>query len=246
MTQSIKSIPYMKMLLTLLTISLLMALTGCAKGEAELRVKANGTAQLNLAITLDNTLMQAISGDWLWESISSELSQHGFNVKPVESTNSSKTLRASRDIDLREGATVQIPGVEVTRTTERNSWWYTTEAVSASVDLTKLIPEQVSSKLDDKLASLSPLVRNLALRQIGLDFKLTMPIRAAANNADIVSNGGKSLTWHLSATKANNVQVKVHVPNIRHIAIAAAIVLIVLAAAVIVFVRKRRRRNRLK
>ncbi|MBD3921126.1 DUF3153 domain-containing protein [Paenibacillus sp. PR3] len=246
MIHSIRPITYMKMLLMLLALTLLITLTGCAKGEAELHVKANGTAQLNLAITLDSTLMQAISGDWLWDSISSELSQHGFKVNPVESANSGKTLRASREIDLRKGATVQIPGVEVTRTTERNSWWYTTEAVSASVDLTKLIPEQLSSKLDDKLASLSPLVRNLALRQIGLDFKLTMPIRAATNNADIVSNGGKSLTWHLSATKENNVQVEVHVPNIRHIAIAAGAVLVVLAAAVIVLVRKKRRRNRLK
>jgi Protein of unknown function (DUF3153). len=245
MIHSFRPITYIKRLLILLSISsLLIALTGCVKGEAELRVKANGTAQLNLAITLDSTLLQAISGDWLWDSISSELSQRGFKVNPMESASSSTTLRASRDIDLRKGAALQIPGVEVTRTTERNSWWYTTEAVSVSVDLTKLIPEPLSSKLDDKLASLSPLVRNLALRQIGLDFKLTLPIRAAANNADIVSNGGKSLTWHLSATKENDMQVEVHVPNIRHIAIAAGAVLIVLAAAVIVMIRKRRRRIR--
>ncbi|GMK39542.1 hypothetical protein PCCS19_25960 [Paenibacillus sp. CCS19] len=237
---------YLKMLMILLAISLLIATTGCARGEAELRVKANGTAQLNLVITLDNKLMQAISGDWLWETIGDELTKQGFEVDPVKSASGSKTLRASRDLDLKQSAPLQIPGVEVTRTTERSSWWYTTEAVSASVDMTKLIPEQVSSKLDDKLSSLSPLVRNLALRQIGLDFKLTMPIRAASNNADVVSNGGKSLTWHLSAAKVNDVQVEVHVPNVRHIAIAGGAALVVLATAIVFFVRMRRKRKQLE
>lgn len=227
MIHSITSAIRMKMLLILLTLSLLITLTGCAKGEAELRIKANGTAQLNISITLDSTLLQAISGDWIWETMSDELTQRGFEIDPVKTVNGSKTLRASRALDLKQGAPVQIPGVEVIHTTDRSSWWYTTEAVTVTADLMKLVPEAVN----EKLSSMSPLVRNLALRQIGFDFKLTMPIRAASNNADVVTNGGKSLTWHLSATKVNDIQVKVHVPNIRHIAIVGGGVLLVLAAA---------------
>ncbi|PWV97982.1 uncharacterized protein DUF3153 [Paenibacillus cellulosilyticus] len=240
MINSIRSITRTKMLLVLLALSLLITITGCAKGEAELRVRANGTAQLNLTLTLDSTLLQAISGDQIWDTISDELTQHGFEVDPVKSVNGSKTLRASRDIDLKESVPVQIPGVEVTHTTERSSWWYTTEAVSVKADLMELVPDQIS----DKLSSLSTLVRELALRQIGFDFKLTMPIRAASNNADVVTNGGKSLTWHLSATKVNDIQVEVHVPNVKHIAIVGGAVLILLIAAIILFVRMRRRKRK--
>jgi hypothetical protein len=242
MIDSIRSIIRTRMLLVLLALSLLAAITGCAKGEAELRVKANGTAKLNLTFTLDSTMLQAISGDWIWGTISDELTQRGFEVDPVKSIHGSKALRASLDLDLKNAAPVQISGVDVTHTTDSSSWWYTTEAVNVMVDMTELVPEQASRKL----RSLSPLVRELALRQIGFDFKLTMPIRAASNNADVITNGGKSLTWHLSATRVNDIQVEVHVPNIKHLAIVGGAVLILLVAAMIVYTRRRRKKKRLE
>jgi hypothetical protein len=232
------------LILFLLLIGLSAILSSCAKGEAHLTVKANGTGKLDLSFTLSGTALKAVADERLLDQLSQRLSDDGFTVQPIESNGGKQSLRATKSLDLTAHAEAPIPGVTVTREQNTHGWFVTREQVTAATDLQSLIPNETWQKLTARLDSLSPLVRSLVLRQLSFDFKLTLPIPAESHNADAAQDRGRTLVWHLSLTEPNTVQVAVNVPNIRHIIIAAVAVLLLALAATAFIVR--RRKNKLR
>jgi len=228
-----------------LLLAIPAALTGCAKGEAHLTVKANGAGKLDLSFMLNGTALKAIADEHLLEQLSERLSKDGFAVEPIESAGGKQSLRASKSIDLSAGAKAPIPGVDITREQDARGWFVTREQVTAVTDWQSLIPDRSWQELNERLDSLSPLVKNLVLRQLSFDFKLTLPIPAESHNASTSLNGGRTLVWPVSLTEPNTMRVAVNVPNVRHIAITAgAVLLLALAASAVIVGRRRRRAQR--
>ncbi|EFM10318.1 hypothetical protein PaecuDRAFT_2754 [Paenibacillus curdlanolyticus YK9] len=220
------------LLLVLMLLSLLAVTAGCAQGEAHLRIKANGTGDLSLTMALNSKALTALGGGDVMAKISEKLAESGFAVDPLSTDNGQAKLHATRSIDFKKGTDVQVPGVTVTRETSKGGPFTTDEHVMIDADLSKLMPERVRSEVTDRLADLNPLVRKLVLRELQFDFKLTMPLRAKAHNADAVEDGGKTLVWHLSLTEPDKFDVTVGVPNVKVIAITAAAALLVIGALI--------------
>ncbi|MWC29985.1 hypothetical protein [Paenibacillus sp. MMS18-CY102] len=233
------------LLLVLMLLGLLAVTASCAQGEAHLRIKANGTGDLALTIALNSKALTAIGGSDVLEKIGEKLAKSGFAVDPLSADGGQAKLHASKTIDLKKGTPMQVPGVTFTRETSKGGWFTTDEHVMIEADWGKLMPEKVQGEVTDRLADLNPLVRKLVLRQLQFDFKLTMPIRAKAHNADAVEDGGKTLVWHLSLTEPDKFDVTVGVPNVKVIAIAAVAALFAIGALIAWWrIRRRKRRER--
>lgn len=235
---------YIRLIIVLvLILAIASAVSGCAKGEAHMTVHANGTGDLDLSIELDNTVLKAIGNDGIWDKLGARLAENGFQVDPLQEADGRKIFHASKSIDLKNKTMPPIPGISISREQTGGGWFATTEQMSVEADISKLLPEQAASLLNSKLAGLAPIVRKLALRQLQLDFKLTMPIKAEDHNADDVQDGGRTLVWHLSPIESNNIELAVNVPNLRNIAIAAGLGIGLPVLGIMLYVRARKRRK---
>ena len=102
-------------------------------------------------------------------------------------------------------------------------------------------------EIKDQINKVPSFLKNLLLKDVNFDFKLSLPIKAQDSNADLVEDQGKTLTWHISPLNSNTLDLTVQVPNIRNIIITGVIALIAVAALLIwFFVHRRRTRRRRK
>lgn len=114
--------------------------------------------------------------------------------------------------------------------------------ITAEADLMESMPD---GEIKNQINKVPSFLKNLLLKDVNFDFKLSLPIKAADSNADQVEDGGKTLIWHVSPLQMNKLDLTVQVPNIRNIIIIAVIGLLCIAALLIwFFVRRRRARQR--
>lgn len=113
------------------------------------------------------------------------------------------------------------------------------------LDLPRMLPKEAQG-LSDKFEQMNVFARKLLERQLDLNFSLSLPIQPATNNADRVSEDGKTLYWDIAPLESNELKLSVNVPNVRHIVYVAVTSLILIVIAVILLIRRHRSKKKLK
>ncbi|OWR33122.1 hypothetical protein CDO73_01030 [Saccharibacillus sp. O23] len=220
-------------------IALCLMLSACAKGELDVKIKTDGTADIALNALVDDSALDTLRQSDLPEKIASGLRDQGFDAEATREGDQSG-IRASRNVKLDADRKIpDIPGVTVESSADPGLF-FTKRSFVVTADSPDLIPNQ-SSSISGYLGSL--LLGGLVEKEFDFDFKLTLPIKPGENNADEVSADGRTLTWHLAATRENRIELALNVPNIRNIVYAASAVLLA-AIALIVFLILRRKRKK--
>lgn len=237
-------IPLRQLFLTVLLALMLSVLTACADGEAHLTVNMDGSTDLDLNLNVKNSALGKIGQDNLMPLIADALNRNNFQAE-VSEQGDQKQLTATSHYEKSNKTsfdTSKLPqGIKVEQSTSPG--FFTSKMhITAEADLMESMPD---GEIKNQINKVPSFLKNLLLKDVNFDFKLSLPIKAADSNADQVEDGGKTLIWHVSPLQMNKLDLTVQVPNIRNIIIIAVIGLLLIAALLIwFFVRRRRARQR--
>ena len=240
-----KRIPLRYLFLTIMLGLSLVILSACADGEAHLTVNLDGSTDLDINLGVTESALGKIGQDNLMPLLEDVLKRNNFQAEVVdegERKQLSATTHYEKSSTTASFDMSQLPeGIQVKQTMEPG--FFTSRFhVTATADLMESMPD---GEIKDQINKVPSFLKNLLLKDVNFDFKLSLPIKAEDSNADLVEDQGKTLTWHISPLHSNTLDLTVQVPNIRNIIITAVIALIVVAALLIwFFVRRKRTRRR--
>ncbi|MBW4082691.1 hypothetical protein [Paenibacillus sp. S150] len=214
---------------------LLILLTGCASGTADVTVKKDGGIDISFSLQL-NSRVDSLAGGKIEELLSSRLQSAGIELHKTKVGQATeyqflKSYASLEDLQLNAGSLDIVDTQAVTD----NNWLYTRYDVVVQPKL-----NAYSEEIIDGLGTLSvpkSLVR-LLLQSLALDFRLTVPYDLyGPNNA--AEQDGNTLTWHITMADSEPLRLVLYIPNIKNTAIAGGAILLLLAAAVTLFIRRR-------
>ncbi|MEJ8306485.1 transmembrane domain-containing protein [Saccharibacillus sacchari] len=230
----------LRLYIPLLLLACGLLLSACAQGEVDVTIKTDGTADIKMNATIDESALSTIGQTDLPEQIASSLREQGLDAQAI-TEGGQAGISASRTVQLDSGTLPELPDGITVEDRKEEGLFTTTHHYVIVADPPELIPRE-SSSLTGFIGSrlLSRFVDN----EFDFRFKLTLPIKPGENNADTVSDDGRTLTWNLAATRENRIELELAVPNIQRIVIAASAVLVVLIALIVFVVLRRKRKKK--
>ncbi len=221
-----------------MSLLLLFLLSACAKGEAHVTVHTDGTADVNFDLQVQNRNLKFIGQNELVQSIENAFEDHGFVTGNQQSEGTSE-ISASKEVKIGGADNKQeLPESISYSTVKEEGFFFSKHKITVDADLMSAIPDNTWT---EQLQAIPNFVRNLLLKDIELDFKLTLPIKPESSNADTVTPDGKTMTWHVDPLSANHLELSVSIPNIQNIIITAVIALILIGTILFIVIRKVRR-----
>lgn len=221
-----------------MSLLLLLLLSACAKGEAHVTVHTDGTADVNFNLQVQNRNVKFIGQEELAQSIEKAFEDKGFVTENVESKGGSE-ISASKEVKISQADSKQeLPeGISYSTVTEKG-FLFSKHKITVDADLMSAIPDNTWT---EQLTAIPNFVRNLLLKDVELDFKLTLPIKPESSNADTVTADGKTMTWHVEPLSANHLELSVNTPHIQNIIITAVASLLLIGVMLFVIIRKVRK-----
>lgn len=203
-------------------------------------VHTDGTADVNLNLQVQNRNLQLIGQNDLVQAIQNAFEDNGFATQTNNSENTSE-ISASKEVKISEAESKQgLPESISYSTVTQEGFLFSKYVITVDADLMSAIP---SNTWTEHLQAIPTLVRNLLLKDVELDFKLTLPIKPEASNADTVTADGKTMTWHVEPLSANHLELSVSIPNIQNM-IMTAVIALLLIGVILWFVIRKVRRNK--
>jgi len=234
--------PYFRQLLfaILLTV-MLFILSACADGEAHATVNMDGSSDLGLNLSVTDSALGMIGQDNLITMLADTLERNNFQAEVSDQgdrTQLKATTHYEKSNTVSTFSMSDLPdGIKVEQSTTPG--FFTSKLhIAAEADLLQTIPD---GEVKDQISKVPGFLKNLLLKDVNFDFKLTLPIKAQDSNADLVEDHGKTLIWHVSPLNTNKLDLTVQVPNIRNIIITGGIALVLIIALLIWFMVRRRR-----
>ncbi|MFC9708276.1 hypothetical protein JNUCC31_28600 [Paenibacillus sp. JNUCC31] len=232
---------YRQLLLAILLTVMLSILSACADGEAHVTVNMDGSSDLDLNLSVTDSALGKIGQDNLMTLLADTLQRNHFQAEVLDQGDR-KQLKATTHYEksntVSTFSTLDLPdGIQVEQSTTPG--FFTSKLhIAAEADLMETIPD---GEVKDQINNVPRFLKNLLLKDVNFDFKLTLPIKAQDSNADLVEDHGKTLIWHVSPMNPNKLNLTVQVPNIRNIIITGGIALALIIALLIWFIVRRRR-----
>ncbi|WP_172251780.1 hypothetical protein [Saccharibacillus deserti] len=232
--------PLRRLAALILPIALCLPLAACAQGVVDVTVNRDGTADIRMDATIDESALDTIGQSDLPDQIAESLRKQGLETEAIHQDGQAG-LSASRKVELDGGTLPEMPEGITVQNNKEAGWFTTTHNLVVIADPPELIPRE-SSSLTGLVGS--RLLGRFVDNEFDFDFKLTLPLKPGANNADEISGNGRTLTWNLAVTRENRIELSFTVPNIRRIVYTASAVLLLVIAAVIAFLLRRKRRKK--
>ncbi|HBU81798.1 MAG TPA: hypothetical protein DEF35_09180 [Paenibacillus sp.] len=235
-------IPYYRQLLFAFLLTLMLSiLSACADGEAHVTVNMDGSSDLDLNLSVTDSALGMMGQDNLMTLLADSLKKNNFKAEVSDQgdrTELKATTHYEKSNTVSTFSTSDLPdGIQVEQSTTPG--FFTSKLhIAAEVDLLQTVPD---GEVKDQINKVPGFLKNLLLKDVNFDFKLTLPIKAQESNADLVEDHGKTLIWHVSPLDTNKLDLTVQVPNIRNIIITGGIALVLFIALLIWFIVRRRR-----
>ncbi|MDN4603329.1 hypothetical protein B2I21_01560 [Chryseobacterium mucoviscidosis] len=235
-------IPYYRQLLFAFLLTLMLSiLSACADGEAHVTVNMDGSSDLDLNLSVTDSALGMMGQDNLMTLLADSLKKNNFQAEVSDQgdrTELKATTHYEKSNTVSTFSTSDLPdGIQVEQSTTPG--FFTSKLhIAAEVDLLQTVPD---GEVKDQINKVPGFLKNLLLKDVNFDFKLTLPIKAQESNADLVEDHGKTLIWHVSPLDTNKLDLTLQVPNIRNIIITGGIALVLFIALLIWFIVRRRR-----
>jgi hypothetical protein len=234
-----------KILLIFMLVCCLLALTSCARGDIHVDVHLDQSVDMDATFSVNNQTLMMLDNPGLLDQLVKRIQSNNVDVQPLAEQGrkgyqikghyqgdwSTNKKNPSQGLNLPEG-------LEIKRAVSPH--FFTTNIdLTMKLDLPRMLPKEAQG-LSDKFEQMNVFARKLLERQLDLNFSLSLPIQPATNNADRVSEDGKTLYWDIAPLESNELKLSVNVPNVRHIVYVAVTSLILIVIAVILLIRRHR------
>ncbi|SFR01218.1 MULTISPECIES: DUF3153 domain-containing protein [unclassified Paenibacillus] len=234
-----------KILLIFMLVCCLLALTSCARGDIHVDVHLDQSVDMDATFSVNNQTLMMLDNPGLLDQLVKRIQSNNVDVQPLAEQGrkgyqikghyqgdwSTNKKNPSQGLNLPEG-------LEIKRAVSQH--FFTTNIdLTMKLDIPRMLPKEAQG-LSDKFEQMNVFARKLLERQLDLNFSLSLPIQPATNNADRVSEDGKTLYWDIAPLESNELKLSVNVPNVRHIVYVAVTSLILIVIAVILLIRRHR------
>ncbi|ALA41204.1 hypothetical protein ABE82_06580 [Paenibacillus peoriae] len=234
-----------KILLIFMLVCCLLALTSCARGDIHVDVHLDQSVDMDATFSVNNQTLMMLDNPGLLDQLVKRIQSNNVDVQPLAEQGrkgyqikghyqgdwSTNKKNPSQGLNLPEG-------LEIKRAVSPH-FFTTNIELTMKLDLPRMLPKEAQG-LSDKFEQMNVFARKLLERQLDLNFSLSLPIQPATNNADRVSEDGKTLYWDIAPLESNELKLSVNVPNVRHIVYVAITSLILIVIAVILLIRRHR------
>lgn len=226
----------MKKVLSLATIMViaLIVLTGCVDVNYEVTLNKDGTADVAYVYGFDKATLEQMGTTA--EDMTSEMKQNAeaseyeieaYSDDKVEGFKAKKHVENPADISLEEAFEGYVTDSEENQFKVEKKGSKTTYSQNANIDLTSM---------DTTMASM-----------VTMKYTVNLPVKAGKNNADEVSEDGKTLTWNLTAGEENIIEFEATSSSSAvTIAIIVVVALVVIGIAVAVVVVRKSKKGKSK
>ncbi|GGN98703.1 hypothetical protein [Saccharibacillus kuerlensis] len=221
-------------------IVLCLLLSACAQGVVDVTVNTDGTADIRMDAAIDNSALNTLGQGDLFEKIAAGLREQGIDAQAVNKDDQT-LLTASKKVELSGSEIPELPDGITLQNRREDGLFSTTYHIVVTANPPQLFPNE-SSSLTGFIGS--RLLGRFINREFDFDFKLNLPIKPDAHNADEISANGRSMTWHLSPTRENRIELSVTVPDVKRIIYTASGALIVIIGIVAFLLLRRKRRQK--
>ncbi|WP_054023838.1 hypothetical protein [Bacillus sp. FJAT-28004] len=220
----------------------LCLLSSCASGTAHITVHRNGTADLNMDLSINREMIALIGMPDLMKRITEQFREKNMEVKPYEQ-GGRVGFAVSRTINLRDLDHISLPeGVTIERE-EKKKFFYTKVKIFVTVDMEQLMTNKEFGAGSPENPVMNPFVKSLIQKQIHFEFLLTAPLKPGKNNAEEIRDRGRTLVWSMKLFKSNEFKLNFTIPNIKTISYSAG-ALIALSLLLWIGIRISRKRRR--
>ena len=195
--------------LTALVVLLLVALTGCVNVNYELSLDKKGGANVAYSYEADKEYLDYAEFDDMKEKAKNE----GYAIEEYE-TDKYQRFKATKKFDNASDVSLEkVFGEDYAKDTEEG----------------KLKVEKEGSKT---LISQNTEI-DLTNVEGSIKYTVKLPAKAESNNANVVSEDGKTLTWELTPSGKNTIQYSATVKGLGIVPIICIVVAVVVVAGVV-------------
>ncbi len=222
----------MKKVLSLVTIVVMMliVLTGCVELNYEITLNEDGTADISYVYAFEKSTLEQLgtSGEEMTSDMQEKAEESGYTIEEYSDDDVEGFIAKKHIEDLSEISLEDAFGSEYVTDSEENqikiekSTFKTTYSQEASIDL---------SSMDETTASL-----------VTLKYTINLPTSVGDNNADEVSEDGKTLTWNLTAGEINEINFEA--TSSQYAIIVLIIIAIVVIVVIIIIIVKKKKSNK--
>ncbi|PYE50150.1 DUF3153 domain-containing protein [Paenibacillus barcinonensis] len=232
-----------QLLLTCMLLFMLVLLSACANGEAHVTVNTDGSADLALDLSVSDSALGKIGQDNVMPLLAEALERNHFKAE-ITKQGDQNVLKATNHYErssMTAFDTSKLPtGIHIEQSTVPG-FFSSKMHITADADLMESMPD---GDIKEQINKVPGFLKRLLLKDMNFNFKLSLPIKADASNADEVQDGGKTLIWNISPLQKNTLDLTVQIPNIRNILLVAIPGLVLILALLIGFFIRRKRMRR--
>ena len=228
---------------TLVSVLLLLLITvftvGCFKGEANLTIRADGSAALKTRLLGTDLLKESIveATNEIRKKDSSaqvkEISEDGKTGFEITSEYPDMKTLAEKGGDLFTRRDGKAAGIR-----QKKTWFYDAYALDLYAG-----SSETGNDADGDDPAAAAMMKGF-LDQIHYEFCLTLPEAPEKHNADRTEDGGKTLRWDLAPTLTaggdKHIQAEFRLWNKPHIMLTAAVAIVSLALAILFFILRQK------
>lgn len=217
----------MKKVLSLMAIiaMLLFILTGCVNVNYEVTLNEDGSADVAFVYAFDKETLEQMgtTSESMTEDMQEQSQESGYKIETY-SDDKMEGFKAIKHLDNASSLSLsEVFGEENVKDTDENK-------ISIEKKGSKVIFSQNAeidlTSMDESTASV-----------VTMKYTIKLPVKAGENNANEVSEDGKTLTWNLTAGQVNKVEFKAEKGGINIIPIIVVVAVIVVACIVFVIIK---------
>ncbi len=258
--------------LSLFLVLVAVLVTGCAQAVVRVNVHKNGSADLVYRVGIDNSFMSmAQSGNQRpFAGFAQGAKAHGFKVHYFHNAQMTGVI-ATRHVNSLSEITPSLLNSPNSQSVKginggsslfvvKRTFFNTQYNFGADINLTNMMQGSQSplsgitsqgpnrqgasgnAITSQGLQSLTKGLSSLLSSQLKVQYVISLPFKAGANNASRVLNNGRTLVWNLVAGRDNVLRMTATVPNTSH-EVLPIVIIVVIVAAVVAFLVLRRRRK---
>jgi hypothetical protein len=211
---------------------LLFLLTGCVKGNVDITLNKDGSAELAYKLAIADTASAFLGDAGSLQQIKTKSEQAGFKTSLTNEQNyigiqGSKHLKSMNELTAElnslAGTSIQTTSQQIVTS---GNWFYDIYTLNTHVDLSSA---NLANKIPIALNQQSKdFITGLLAKNMDLKLNVTLPVQASMSNANrVLHNTASTYQWDLLPGENNLITLQVKILNIPHLIIllTSAIVL---------------------
>ncbi|WCK53406.1 hypothetical protein PP175_18940 [Aneurinibacillus sp. Ricciae_BoGa-3] len=206
---------------------LLVLLTGCVRGNVDITLNKDGSADLAYKLDIAKTATAFLGDAGTLEQMKTKSEQAGYKTSITDDQDYAG-IQGSKHLSSINQLTIELnslAGTSIQTTSEQlvksGNWFYDIYTLNTHIDLSSA---NLANKIPIALNEQSKeFLTSLVAKNMDLKLNVTLPVQASMSNANrVLYNQASTYQWDLIPGQNNQIRLQVKILNIPHLILLAS------------------------